>query len=157
MNEQPSATATLRPRVDPGALVLAALAAASAFILGPGEWGVLSLVIGLALLFVIIGHHEPVPQETTWRNWILRVAFASVVGLALDLCIAWALQEWIMKPFFPGANAAENTTKVLSYLWFGFVLLLAASEQRISTSLDRPLVTSRQRKASSDLADASDT
>jgi hypothetical protein len=100
MCKQPSITETRRQRVDPGALILATLAAASVFILGPGEWTLLSLIVGLALLFVIVGHHEQIPYERTWRNWTLKMAFACAAGLALCICISWPLQEWIIKPFF---------------------------------------------------------
>lgn len=47
-----------KPRVDPGALALATVAGAVAFILGPGEWDLLAVVIGLMLVFILLAHHR---------------------------------------------------------------------------------------------------
>ena len=54
-----------RPRVDPGALALATVAGAVAFILGPGEWDLLAVVVGLMLLFILLAHHLAAPTERT--------------------------------------------------------------------------------------------
>ncbi len=82
-DEPLTATASYeQPRVDPGALALATVAGAVAFILGPGEWDVLAVVIGLMLLLILLGHHRAAPPSRTPRAYLLRAAFGATTGLA---------------------------------------------------------------------------
>lgn len=145
MNDHESARAHHdQPRVDPGALALATVAGAVAFILGPGEWDVLATVIGLMLLLILLAHHAAAPADGTPRAWLLRGAFGATTGLALCMAIAPGIQHLIVMPLFHTeddegfSDDAWNTTIAMSVLWFVFALLIAVLEPRIAGWLDRP-------------------
>ena len=133
-----------RPRVDPGALALATVAGAVAFILGPGEWDLLAVVVGLMLLFILLAHHLAAPTERTPRAHPLRAAFGATTGLAFCIAVAPAIQYLIVTPFFHAesdegfSEDAWHTTLVLSVLWFVCAGVLATLEPRIARWLDRP-------------------
>lgn len=132
------------PRVDPGALALATVAGAVAFIFGGGEWDVLAVVIGLMLLLILLAHHRAAPNARTPRSVLLRGAFGATTGLALCIAVAPAIQFGIVGPFFHREDDegysldAWNTTLVLSVLWFGAAIALALFEPRLARWLDRP-------------------
>lgn len=136
-----------RPRVDPGALALATVAGAVAFILGPGEWDLLAVVVGLMLLFILLAHHLAAPTEPTPRAFLLRAAFGATTGLAFCIATAPAIQHLIVTPFFHAedddgfSDDAWHTTIVLSVLWFVCASALAVLEPRIARWLDRPRTT----------------
>lgn len=131
-------------RVDPGAMALATVAGAVAFILGPGEWDVIALIIGLMLLLILVAHHRPAPTERTPRALLLRGAFGATTGLALCIAIAPMIQFLIVEPYFHNEDwegyslDAWSTTVVLTPLWFLFTILIAVFEPRLARWLDRP-------------------
>jgi hypothetical protein len=133
--------------VDPGALALATVAGAVAFILGPGEWDLLAVVVGLMLLFILLAHHLAAPTEPTPRAFLLRAAFGATTGLAFCIATAPAIQHLIVTPFFHAedddgfSDDAWHTTIVLSVLWFVCASALAVLEPRIARWLDRPRTT----------------
>lgn len=144
-----------QPRVDPGALALATVAGAVAFIVGPGEWDVLAVVIGLMLLLILLAHHVAAPPAHTPRALLLRGAFGATTGLAFCIATAPAIQHLIVTPHFHREDDegysldAWHTTTVLSVLWFIAALVIAVSEPRLARWLDRP--RRRTRQATDDL------
>jgi hypothetical protein len=132
-----------QPRVDPGALALATVAGAVAFIFGGGDWDVLAVVIGLMLLTILLAHHHAAPATRTPRSLLLRGAFGATTGLALCIAIAPAIQFGIIGPLFHleddegYSQDAWHTTVVLSVLWFVFATALAVLEPRLARWLDR--------------------
>jgi len=132
------------PRVDPGALALATVAGAVAFILGPGEWDTLAVVIGVMLLLILLAHHCAAPSALTPRSLLLRGAFGATTGLALCMAVAPAIQHLIIARWFHHQEEdgfsldAWHTTMVLTVLWFVVMVALALLEPRISRWLDRP-------------------
>jgi hypothetical protein len=132
------------PRVDPGALALATVAGAVAFIFGGGDWDVLAVVIGLMLLLILLAHHRPAPPAHTPRALLLRGAFGATTGLAFCIAVAPAIQFGIVGPYFHREDEegysmdAWNTTVALSLLWFVVALALAVLEPRVARWLDRP-------------------
>jgi hypothetical protein len=132
-----------QPRVDPGALALATVAGAVAFIFGGGDWDVLAVVIGLMLLLILLAHHHAAPATGTPRAWLLRGAFGATTGLAFCIAVAPAIQFGIVDPFFHieddegWSPDAWHTTLALSALWVVVAVLLAVCEPRIARWLDR--------------------
>jgi hypothetical protein len=132
------------PRVDPGALALATVAGAVVFILGPGEWDVLAVVIGLMLVLILSAHHRAAPTSGTPREYLLRGAFGATLGLAICIAVAPVIQHGIVGPFYhveedDGYSLdAWHTTVVLSILWVITATLIAVFEPRIAGWLDRP-------------------
>lgn len=132
-----------RPRVDPGALALATVAGAVAFIFGGGDWDVLAVVIGLMLLMILLAHHHAAPAVRTPRAFLLRGAFGATTGLAYCIAVAPAIQFGIVSPFFHVeddegySDDAWHTTLALAALWFVVATLLAIFEPRIARWLDR--------------------
>jgi len=131
-------------RVDPGALALATVAGAVAFIFGGGDWDLLAVVIGLMLLMILLAHHRPAPTARTPRALLLRGAFGATTGLAFCIAVAPAIQFGIVGPYFHSEDIegysmdAWNTTVVLALLWFVVAALLAVFEPRVAGWLDRP-------------------
>ncbi|TFV58034.1 hypothetical protein E4P42_13365 [Mycobacterium sp. PS03-16] len=132
------------PRVDPGALALATVAGAVAFIFGDGEWDGLAVVVGLMLLTILLAHHRAAPPGGTPRSVFLRAAFGATTGLAACIAMAPAIQFGIVGPFFHREDLdgysldAWHTTVVLSVLWFVVATVLAVCEPRVARWLDRP-------------------
>jgi hypothetical protein len=131
-------------RVDPGALALATVAGAIAFIFGGGDWDVLACVVGTLLLIILLAHHRAAPTVRSPRAYLLRGAFGATTGLALCIAVAPAIQFGIIEPYFPQYDAegypdsgAWETTVVISVVWPVVVLALAALEPRIARWLDR--------------------
>jgi hypothetical protein len=133
-----------QPRVDPGALALATVAGAVAFIVGPGEWDVLALVIGLMLLLILLAHHVAAPPTHSPRALLLRGAFGATTGLAFCIAIAPAIQHLIVAKFFHHEEEdgfsldAWHTTNALVVLWFIAATVIAVNEPRLARWLDRP-------------------
>ena len=136
-----------QPRVDPGALALATVAGAVAFIFGPGEWDLLAVVIGLMLLLILLAHHRAAPLAHTPRAVLLRGAFGATTGLAFCIAVAPVIQHLIIRPYFHHEDFdgyenfsldAWHTTVVLSVLWFVTAAVLAVFEPRLARWLDRP-------------------
>ncbi|BBY15964.1 hypothetical protein [Mycolicibacterium litorale] len=133
-----------QPRVDPGALALATVAGAVAFIFGGGDWDLLAVVIGLMLLLILLAHHRPAPPTHTPRALLLRGAFGATTGLAFCIAVAPAIQFGIVGPYFHSEDPegysmdAWNTTVVMALLWFVVATLLAVFEPRVTRWLDRP-------------------
>ncbi|KUI27492.1 hypothetical protein AU195_19930 [Mycobacterium sp. IS-1496] len=134
----------LQQRVDPGALALATVGGAVAFIFAGDDWDVLAVVIGLLLLIILLAHHRPAPTVRTPRAMLLRGAFGATTGLAFCIAVAPAIQFGIIGPFFHSEDDdgysfdAWNTTVALSVLWFAVAVLLAVVEPRLARWLDRP-------------------
>jgi hypothetical protein len=151
---QPS-TGYDHPRVDPGALALATVGGAVAFIFGPGEWDALAVVIGLMLLLILSAHHRAAPTSGTPREYLLRAAFGATLGLALCIAVAPIVQHAIIGPFFhveedDGYSLdAWHTTVVISILWFVAATMIAVFEPRIAGWLDRPGRRTRREEAQS--------
>ena len=143
MQPEPAQTAAQQPRVDPGALALATVAGAVAFIFGDGEWDVLAVVVGLMLLLILLAHHQAAPSGRTPRSMLLRGAFGATTGLAFCIAIAPAIQHFVVTPFFHRDDEEGfsidpwNTTVTLSVLWFVFTVALACFEPQIARWLDR--------------------
>ncbi|MGC5173282.1 hypothetical protein ACLQ2Q_21790 [Microbacterium sp. DT81.1] len=139
-------------KVDPAALGLAGVAAAVTFTAGPGDWGILSLVIGLALTFVLLGYHQATPRRAVnIRVVVRRLAFASFLALSIELCVAWPLQSWVIQPMDPslvsGTDehvAAGRTTEVLACAWFPLTVALAMLERPLVRLLDLRVWPNRQ-------------
>ncbi|WP_197377379.1 hypothetical protein [Mycolicibacterium baixiangningiae] len=134
----------LQQRVDPGALALATVGGAVAFIFAGDDWDVLAVVIGLLLLIILLAHHRPAPTVRTPRALLLRGAFGATTGLAFCIAVAPAIQFGIIGPFFHSEDEegysfdAWNTTVALSMLWAVVAALLAVFEPRVARWLDRP-------------------
>jgi hypothetical protein len=132
-----------QPRVDPGALALATVAGAVAFIFGGGDWDVLAVVIGLMLLMILLAHHHAAPARRTPRAFFLRAAFGATTGLAFCIAVAPAIQFGIVTPYFHTedeegfSDDAWNTTLLMAALWIVVAVLLAVLEPRIARWLDR--------------------
>jgi len=132
-------------KVDPAALGMAGLAAIFAFTTGPGDWGILSLIVGLAFTFVLLGYHETCPNRTrSIRAIIRRLAFAWFLALSIGLCFAWPIQSLILQPLDPTYlpdvgeyQAAGQTTMTIAVLWFPLTAVLAWQEPRLAQQLDR--------------------
>ncbi len=142
-------------RVDPGALALATVAGAVAFIFGGDDWDVLAVVIGLMLLMILLAHHHAAPAHRTPRAVFLRAAFGATVGLAFCIAVAPAIQFGIVAPFFHAEDDdgfspdAWHTTLILSGLWLVVAVLLAIAEPKIARWLDRPRRTAREQSGPS--------
>lgn len=132
-----------RARVDPGALALATVAGAVAFIFGGGDWDVLAVVIGVMLLLISLAHHHGAPTVRTPRALLLRGAFGATTGLALCIAVAPAIQFGIIAPFFHHeeddgfSRDAWHTTLAIAALWLVVATLLTIFEPRIARWLDR--------------------
>lgn len=132
-----------RARVDPGALALATVAGAVAFIFGGGDWDVLAVVIGVMLLLILLAHHHAAPAVRTPRALLLRGAFGATTGLALCIAVAPAIQFGIFRPFFHHedddgwSRDAWHTTLTIAALWLVVAALLTVFEPRIARWLDR--------------------
>ncbi|WNG85449.1 hypothetical protein C6A87_015930 [Mycobacterium sp. ITM-2016-00317] len=130
--------------MDPGALALATVAGAVAFILGPGEWDLLAVVVGVMLMSILLAHHIAAPATRTPRALLLRAAFGATTGLAFCIATAPAIQYFIVTPYFHAENDeglsddAWHTTIVLSVMWFFVAALIAILEPRIAKWLDTP-------------------
>lgn len=81
-DDEPAPALHVQHRVDPGALALATVGGAVAFIFAGEDWDVLAVVIGLMLLLILLAHHHPAPTGRTPRAWLLRGAFGATTGLA---------------------------------------------------------------------------
>jgi hypothetical protein len=150
-SEPAAAPGDYEQRVDPGALALATVAGAVAFIFGGADWDILACVIGSLLLVILMAHHRAAPAVHTPRSYFLRGAFGATTGLALCITVAPAIQFGIIEPYFPQYDeegfrdsGAYLTTEVISVLWPFLALLLAMFEPRIARWLDR---TPRRRRA----------
>jgi hypothetical protein len=159
-SEDPAAHGDYEQRVDPGALALATVAGAFAFIYGggDGDWDALSCVIGSMLVVILFAHHRAAPTVHTPRSYFLRAAFGATTGLALCIGIAPVIQFGIIEPFFPRYDeegyldsGAYITTMVLVVLWPIFALLFAVFEPKIARWLDRKPRRSRQKPEPTEL------
>lgn len=144
-------------RVDPGALALATVAGAVAFIFGGVEWDILACVIGSLLLVILLAHHRPAPTVRTPRSYFLRAAFGATTGLALCIVMAPAIQFGIIEPYYPQYDdegfldsGAYLTTEVIFVLWPFIALILAVLEPRIARWLDRAPRRHRESDTSAD-------
>jgi hypothetical protein len=138
-----------RPQVDPGALALAAVAAAATLILAEGDWDLLDSAVGVLLLAIFLAHHRPVSGPTTARSWLLRGVFGATVAIALGIIFAWPIQDFLVGPFLLefiwsdesdqiGA-VADKTTFLVTFVWFVIAPIIAWCEPRISARLDKRL------------------
>lgn len=136
-------TLHVRHRVDPGALALATVGGAVAFIFAGDDWDVLAVVIGLMLLLILLAHHHAAPTARTPRAFLLRGAFGATTGLAFSIAVAPLIEYGIITPFFHAEDDegysmdAWNTTVALSAVWVVSAVLLAVGEPRIARWLDR--------------------
>jgi hypothetical protein len=81
--------------VDQAALMGAALAAIVALVVSPGEYGVLSSIIGAILLLVISAFYSLDRRQDPPRRAFFRGgALAAVTGLCAFLLISWPVQIW---------------------------------------------------------------
>jgi hypothetical protein len=133
-----------KPGVDPGALVLAAAAAAISFLTGEGDWGPNAVVVGVTLTAIVLGYHRPVDPSPTWRHWALRLAFGTVLGFALGFAVAWPLQELVMSHLYSDeqnengeSKAGDMTTQWIIGGWAVLSLALAWKEAAVAAALDR--------------------
>ncbi|GAA2565902.1 hypothetical protein [Mycolicibacterium diernhoferi] len=142
-DDEPAPALHVQHRVDPGALALATVGGAVAFIFAGEDWDVLAVVIGLMLLLILLAHHHPAPTGRTPRAWLLRGAFGATTGLAFSIAVAPAIQFGVIGPYFHTEDDegysfdAWNTTVVLSVVWLAAAVLLAVFEPRIARWLDR--------------------
>ena len=143
-DDERAPTLHVQHRVDPGALALATVGGAVAFIFAGEDWDVLAIVIGLMLLLILLAHHHPAPTGRTPRAWLLRGAFGATTGLAFSIAVAPAIQFGIIGPYFHSEDDegysfdAWHTTVALSVVWLAATVLLAVFEPRIARWLDRP-------------------
>ncbi|WP_395311505.1 hypothetical protein V4U86_12455 [Mycobacterium sp. AMU20-3851] len=143
-DDERAPTLHVQHRVDPGALALATVGGAVAFIFAGEDWDVLAVVIGLMLLLILLAHHHPAPTGRTPRAWLLRGAFGATTGLAFSIAVAPAIQFGIIGPYFHSEDDegysfdAWHTTVALSVVWLAATVLLAVFEPRIARWLDRP-------------------
>lgn len=146
MSSEPNtAPGDYEQRVDPGALALATVAGAVAFIFGGGDWDALACVVGGMLIVILMAHHRAAPSTRSPRAFFLRAAFGATTGLAICIAFAPAIQFGIVEPYFPeydedgyAIGGAYTTTVVISVLWVFVALTLALLEPRIARWLDRP-------------------
>jgi hypothetical protein len=129
--------------VDPGALVLAGAGAAFSFISQPGDWSPLSLIVGVALTFVVIAYHHQAPGPGTPRHWLLRLAFGAVLGLTLGITLAWPLQQLVMVHLYGtvqddngNSSAGISTTMAVYWIWPVLTVIPALLEPRMTRALD---------------------
>jgi hypothetical protein len=132
------------PGVDPGALVLAAAAAAISFLTGEGDWGPNAVVVGVTLTAIVLGYHRAVDPSPTWRHWALRLAFGTVLAFALGFALAWPLQELVMSNLYSHeqnenreSKAGDMTTRWIIGGWAVLSLVLAWKEAALAAALDR--------------------
>lgn len=113
----------MQHRVDPGALALATVGGAVAFIFAGEDWDILAVVIGLMLLLILLAHHHAAPTDATPRSYLLRGAFGATTGLAFSIAVAPAIEYGIVTPYFHTEDDegfsmdAWNTTVALSGVW----------------------------------------
>lgn len=142
-NQGTAPTPHIQHRVDPGALALATVGGAVAFIFAGDDWDILAVVIGLMLLLILLAHHHAAPTNGSPRSYLLRGAFGATTGLAFSIAVAPAIEYGIVSPYFHSENDeglsmdAWNTTVALSGVWIVAAILLAVSEPRIARWLDR--------------------
>lgn len=142
-NQGTAPTTHIQHRVDPGALALATVGGAVAFIFAGDDWDILAVVIGLMLLLILLAHHHPAPTNGSPRSYLLCGAFGATTGLAFSIAVAPAIEYGIVTPYFHSENDeglsmdAWNTTVALSGVWIVAAILLAVSEPRIARWLDR--------------------
>ena len=156
-SDNTKAPAEYEHRVDPGALALATVAGAVAFIFGGGDWDALACVIGSMLVVILLAHHRAAPSFRTPRAYFLRAAFGVTTGLAFCIAVAPVIQFGIVEPFFPEydeegylVGGAWTTTMVISVLWVIVATLLAVLEPRIARRLDKPLRGNRNQGNAND-------
>lgn len=156
--QDPAALGHYEQRVDPGALALATVAGAVAFIFGGGDWDALACVIGAMLIVILLAHHRAAPTVHTPRSYFLRAAFGATTGLAFCIGIAPAVQFGIVERYFPTfdedgwqIDGAYHTTVAISVLWPFTALLLAVFEPRIASWLDRMPRSAREDPGSGEL------
>jgi hypothetical protein len=136
-------TLHIQHRVDPGALALATVGGAVAFIFAGDDWDILAVVIGLMLLLILLAHHHAAPTTRSPRSYLLRGAFGATTGLAFSIAVAPAIQFGIITPFFHSEDDdgysfdSWNTTVALSAVWLVAAVVLAVFEPRIARWLDR--------------------
>jgi hypothetical protein len=85
-------------RVDPAALMGAAVAAVLTITLAPGFWWWFDSIIGLTLSLVLLAFHKPIRPVRLKEAWARVGAFASVMGLSVVLLVSFPLQEWLVRP-----------------------------------------------------------
>lgn len=136
-------TLHVRHRVDPGALALATVGGAVAFIYAGDDWDILAVVIGLMLLLILLAHHHAAPTNGSPRSYLLRLAFGATTGLAFSIAVAPLIEYGIITPFFHTEDDdgfsmdAWHTTVALSVVWVVAAASLAVFEPRIARWLDR--------------------
>jgi hypothetical protein len=69
-------------RIDPAALMAAAVAAVLTIVLAEGSWWWLDVIIGIALLCVLFGFYKPTASDKAWEQRFRAAAFGAVAGLA---------------------------------------------------------------------------
>ncbi|CAM3702773.1 hypothetical protein H7J08_30150 [Mycobacterium frederiksbergense] len=142
-DQGPPPTLHVQHRVDPGALALATVGGAVAFIFAGEDWDILAVVIGLMLLLILLAHHHAAPTDGSPRSYLLRGAFGATTGLAFSIAVAPAIEYGIITPFFHTEDDEGfsmdpwNTTVALSGVWLVSAILLAVFEPRIARWLDR--------------------
>ena len=156
--QDPASLGDYEQRVDPGALALATVAGAVAFIFGGGDWDALACVIGTMLVVILLAHHRAAPAVHTPRSYFLRAAFGATTALALCIGIAPAIQFGVIEPYYPQYDeegyldsGAYVTTQVISVLWPIFAILLAVAEPKIARWLDRRPRGARQKPGPTEL------
>jgi hypothetical protein len=160
----PGTPTTGPAHVDPGALALAVVVAASAFIVGSGTWNLLATLVGLFLLIVLLAYWRPAPPVSTIRGFAVKLGFGAGAALAICLALAPAIEWWIIAPshfhtidscpgglpvlspewhcegpsYLDGNDVdAMNATKVIGWLWFPLVITITAFESQIMRQLDK--------------------
>ncbi|MCF6389192.1 hypothetical protein L2K20_19625 [Mycobacterium sp. MBM] len=142
-NPGPAPIQHVQHRVDPGALALATVGGAVAFIFAGNDWDILAVVIGVMLLLILLAHHHPAPTNGSPRSYLLRGAFGATTGLAFSIAVAPIIEYGIVSPYFHREDDegfsmdAWNTTVALSGVWLVSAILLAVYEPRIARWLDR--------------------
>jgi hypothetical protein len=82
-----------RDRIDPAALMAAAVAAVLTITLSEGEWWWLDMIIGATLLLVLFAFYRPTAPNSRGRAWLKAAAFGAVAGLSVVLLVSYPVQE----------------------------------------------------------------
>lgn len=146
--------------VDPGALALASLAAAAAFLVTSRPWDLLSSGVGITLLVISLANHRAWTGVMTVRGLLQRLTFTGTAALALCIAIAWPVRlqmgdtsVWILMSrlgieYFdwvvPDDEWTAVTTEFLAFLWIALTVVLFVLEPRLSWLLELRVPSRRQ-------------
>ena len=126
-------------RIDTGALTTAIVAAGATFFAQPGDWTFLSVVLGIAFLFVLLAYHRPPEGGRSLQGVFVRAAFAGTVALSLCIVAGPPLQLAAMNAGMANEEheAADTVTEWVSWAWVPVTAAVFWLEPKIAQALVR--------------------